>query len=646
MQDSPGTLPMVDANGSPHAQFRTLAPSRRLAASNGSHVAINDFVRILRRSDLGRSLSDGELRYIAEAARVVTFRSDETICRQDDPGDRMFIITKGRVKVSIEHGGAFRLLEYLGSGDHFGEMSLLTDAPRSATVVAVMDTQLLELDLAQFDKLMTAVPGFAANLSRSLGYRLRLQNGGGRRRRKPAVVGLVHGSPQTRQLVQPLAAALLEAGDSLEILTDRADLLPGNGYLVERIPPHGGSRTVEAVHDRLTQVIVHHDRVLVELEQTRGGDELSGLLAQCEEIWWLAESRDAEPALKRLRSLIERFPKLAQRIHLVWILDESERYAPPQPEPLGIASPDFKIVLSADPARPDRHQQQGIARLVRHLQGTQIGLALGGGGARGLAHLGVLRALEREGIFFDMVAGTSVGALMGLAYCGGWSPDEALRHFQEDLTPPRWVRSIPGGNHWYMLAKFRLGSWDGMLRKYFGQCRLEQLRVPLSTVAVDLVSGEQVVRDRGDAVHSVLESINLPMISRPILRDGMALVDGGVLNVLPADVVHDRGADLVVGINVVSKLPRKFAGNDSTTPHEKMRMPGPIETMLRINEVQDHGITALRTGVVDLMISPDMSAFEFADFASATAMAEVGEAAAVAMIPQLKRIVRDLAKSA
>jgi predicted acylesterase/phospholipase RssA len=280
-----------------------------------------------------------------------------------------------------------------------------------------------------------------------------------------------------------------------------------------------------------------------------------------------------------------------------------------------------------------------MSLLTRHLDGIRIGLALGGGGARGMAHLGVLRALEREEIYFDFVAGTSSGALMGLSYSAGWTPEESLDEFVMMLTPPRWWRLLPFGQAWYLVSKFRTGAWERMLRPYVQETTLEQMRIPLTTVAVDLVSGREIVRDKGDAVAAVLESINLPLVSRPILRDGMALIDGGILNNLPVDVLLDRGADLIVAVDVVSELEQRFGPNTPHATTPKMRQPGLIATYLRVNEVQDYGITALRTPAADLVIMPDTAQFDWSDFGRSRSLADVGEAAAEQALPQLKELI-------
>lgn len=632
---------MTDEHSANHDTASSLEDSGELVRRRSLAAA----EQCLRRCDLCRGLDPAEIRSLTEAVRIVRFYAGEVICRQHEHGNSMFVVSRGRVRVSVEEPNReFRLLDHLGRGEHFGEMSMLTAQPHMATITAVVDTELLELDLTHFERLLTTTPAFGANLSRTLGFRLQRVTSRKPRRLRPTIVGLVNTSPRTQQLVRPLAKALVASGGSVEILTDRTErIAPDGEYLVERIPDHTSiTAKTTAVRERLAQIAEHHERIF--LDVSFGGYEnlLGDVLDPCEQVWWLLEPSFAAPAFESLRSLIAREPELTERIHLVWLLRDEDRFAPLVPEDLRVAPTDFKVVLSDGGEAVTRPQRHSVLRLIRYLRGTRIGLALSGGGARGMAHLGVLRAFEREDLCFDMLAGTSSGALTGISYAGGWDAEFAIENFQRVLTPPRPFRLMPGGKSWYLLSKFRSGGWDAMLRPYAGDARIEQLRVPFYTVAVDLVSGKQVVRDRGDAIHAVLESINLPIMSRPILRDGMALVDGGVLNSLPADILPERGADLVIGVDVTWKLAPRFGGNAPSTPTHRMRRPSMLETFLRLSEVQDAGLSALRSHYVDLMITPDASAFEFGDFSRAHELANVGEAAAAEVLPQLKQLIADL----
>ena len=131
--------------------------------------------------------------------------------------------------------------------------------------------------------------------------------------------------------------------------------------------------------------------------------------------------------------------------------------------------------------------QQGVERIIHHLRGVQIGLALGGGAARGMAHLGVLKALEQHGIYVDMLAGTSAGAMTGMIYASGLDPQYTAHCFKNDLRPSWFFRQLPAGGYWYLLYKYRRGQFDPMLRKYLHDLRAEQLVIPMFTMAVDLV---------------------------------------------------------------------------------------------------------------------------------------------------------------
>ena len=188
------------------------------------------------------------------------------------------------------------------------------------------------------------------------------------------------------------------------------------------------------------------------------------------------------------------------------------------PELYELAERDFKLTFDAPGANQGSLLQHGFERIVHHLRGIQIGLALGGGAARGMAHLGVLKALEQHGIYVDMLAGTSAGAMTGTFYAAGLDPEYIVRTFKTDLQPSWFFRQLPGGGYWYLLYKYRRNQFDSMLRKYLGRARMEQLILPMFAISVDLVEGGPLVREVGDATISVLESINLPPLSLPIIR--------------------------------------------------------------------------------------------------------------------------------
>jgi predicted acylesterase/phospholipase RssA len=232
--------------------------------------------------------------------------------------------------------------------------------------------------------------------------------------------------------------------------------------------------------------------------------------------------------------------------------------------------------------------------------------------------------------------------MVGILYSSGMAPEQAIENFLRDLKPSRLIRSLPNWPNWYLVAQYRRRAWDGLLRRYLHDWRLEQLLIPFHAITVDLVQVGTVVRSQGDAVHAILESINLPIVSKPILSEGMALVDGGVLNNLPADVLAENGVDYVVGVDVSSHVRPEFAGNRPGMPTANMKDAGVLDTLFRIFESQAHNLGKFRNRAVDFWISPDISGFGLAEFHRTAEIARAGETAALEKIAELKRHLADL----
>jgi predicted acylesterase/phospholipase RssA len=283
-----------------------------------------------------------------------------------------------------------------------------------------------------------------------------------------------------------------------------------------------------------------------------------------------------------------------------------------------------------------------VERLVHYLRGIKIGVALGGGAARGMAHLGVLHVLDQNGIVVDVVSGTSVGAMTGILYCAGLDGDYLASAFAEDLKLPWIFRHLPSGGYWYLLYKYRFGQFNPMLRKYLHDWKLEQLAVPCLAVTADLVSGQPVVRDRGDAVDAICESINLPMLSAPICRNGQALIDGGVMNNIPADVLTSQGCNFVIAVSVTAKIRREFGANKPETPTLSMRIPSSLRTLLRTLEVQNFNLNAIGVRPAELVIEPDVTDFDLPEFMRARELFAVGKQAALVQIPKIQQLLARL----
>jgi predicted acylesterase/phospholipase RssA len=180
-----------------------------------------------------------------------------------------------------------------------------------------------------------------------------------------------------------------------------------------------------------------------------------------------------------------------------------------------------------------------------------------------------------------------------------------------------------------------------MLRKYLQQLQLEQLPVPCYSVTVDLVSGNSVVRERGDATHAILESINLPVLSRPIVRNGQALIDGGLVNNIPADVLVAKGCNFVIAVSVTANLEKQFCQikPEGPTPNSS---PTIVQTLLRTFLVQNYCLNSYGVQPADIVIEPDVTGIDATEFERTVELAAIGEAAALKQVPRIRQLLTRL----
>ncbi len=363
------------------------------------------------------------------------------------------------------------------------------------------------------------------------------------------------------------------------------------------------------------------------------------LLSYVDVVLWCVRPQDARAAVVLLEGLVKSVPRWRDKIRIVWILDSNRANRSVCAGVAQLAERDFKLTFDAPGANQNSLLQHGFERIVHHLRGIQIGLALGGGAARGMAHLGVLKALEQHGIYVDMLAGTSAGAMVGTIYAAGLDPDYIAQRFKTELQPSWFFRQLPGAGYWYLLYKYRWRQFDSMLRKYLGKARMEQLMLPTFTVSVDLVQAEAVVRGAGDATIGVMESINLPPLSLPIIESGQALVDGGLLNNVPANVLVAKGCNFVIASTVTAKLEKDFEGISSRFTS---RFLATIQVIMRQTMVQDYNMNSVGVQPADFVLAPDVTTFDMSAFTRADEMARIGEATTNASVAKLRKMLNRL----
>jgi NTE family protein len=240
---------------------------------------------------------------------------------------------------------------------------------------------------------------------------------------------------------------------------------------------------------------------------------------------------------------------------------------------------------------------------------VKLGLALSGGAARGLAHIGVLKALERLRIKPDLIAGTSIGAVIGAAYARGMSPKE-IEGTARSLTWGR--RAILFSD----LAVPRTGLLRGrrienFLKKLVGDIQFADLKIPFACIATDLTTGEEVVLQDGPVVTALRATISIPAIFTPAKRDGRILVDGGLRSPVPVSTLHRMRADFVIASNV-----EPSAEDMARIPSGKRgaRIPNIYNTIMQAIAIVSQQRASGDLRIADIAVEPRVEDVGFGDY--------------------------------
>jgi predicted acylesterase/phospholipase RssA/CRP-like cAMP-binding protein len=603
----------------------------------------DDVIPLLKVHEYFLGVSDESLAEVVRQGRVVHHPAGDVVHEPSEVPSTVGFVLRGRLKaVRIDTRGNELFFRMIGRGEQYGIMAGALAEPLPVRVVALEPTTVLELDYETAMEMTLRHPDLRRQWLKSYAGGLRKLFFGAAPRRAPMMLALVHESPTTRRVAERLVARLREAGETLGVFSDAPEWrgLPG----VRSRPMHDDTGRLLEAEEIRRQAAAWQDanRIVFDVQADLKPELGVRMMEIADRAVYFVPAAAADAAVRRLRALDVAARGWRDKISVAWHLEGDTLVAPVVPDLADLASRDFKIAERPPQYPRGRALGAGLERLVHDLRGVRIGVALGGGAARGMSHLGVLKALEEAGIVVDVIAGTSAGAMTGIMYASGFDSDYLGNQFSKDLRPSWLFRQLPRGDQWYLLYKYRRGQFDPMLRKYLDAWRLEQLAVPCLSVTVDLVGGRSVVRDRGDAVQAILESINLPVLSVPIVRGGQALIDGGLVNNIPADVLVATGCNFVIAVSVTAKMEKEFCKITPEKPTHRGKNPGVVQTILRSLLVQNYNLNAIGVQPADAVIEPDVTGFELTEFMRAKELAAIGEAAAREQVPKIRQLLARL----
>ena len=488
----------------------------------------------------------------------VELAGGEQLFREGDPSDALFVLISGRLQAKI-HGpqGQEQIIGEIGRGESVGEMGVFSGKPRGATVSGLRDSLLARIELGAVQTILAAVPALALNLNRLIIERLGRRNASLKQVRNVtniAVVGIGERSA-VPTLLQPLTAELARQQHAVAHVTSRsidaAAGRPGAAQATDRDPAahHWLLAHLDALESR--HALVFYETDPTPTPWTRR------CLRQADEVLLVADAAGSSE-LSEVESACLSAPGTRTRQELVLL----------HPAHADWADGTLGFLARRPGVQRHYHVRAGnggdLARLARFLSGHAVGLVLAGGGARGLAHIGVFRALEEAGMPVDVIGGTSIGSVLGCCLARGWGWQRIF-----DANRPAFLSNPTSDLNFFPLVSLLAGrKLHGILARAFGDRHIEELWLPFFCVSSNFTAACEVVHRQGELKRALLASMAIPGVFPPSVHDNDLLVDGGVFNNLPVDVMARTGVRTILAVDLRSD-------NKARRPLDFTDLPGP-----------------------------------------------------------------------
>lgn len=500
-------------------------------------------------------LDTSSLATLREHLRWVEVAGGQSLIEQGEPGDSLYLSVSGRLRAYVQQDdGSQKMVREMGRGQVIGEMSLFTNEPRSATVVAIRDSVLVRLDKPQFDALVASNPQISMALTRQIISRLKTEHAPSKAA-PPVTIGLLPITEEAAQgtLAQALAVQLQRFGRVRVVDAATVKDALGLDAPVAGAEPYDMSKVSTRVSLLLDQIEAENDFVLLVADDTPTA--WSHLCSRhCDELLLLADA--TKPAVvhpNETDCLVLRPPR-TEAAQILVLLHSADVLCPS-----GTAR-----WLARRPVADHIHIRptlvRDMARLARMQSRTAVGLVLAGGGARGFAHLGIVRALQEQGIEVDCVGGTSMGSVMAFMVAADQplKPTMALVRDAFRVNPTGDFNLLP------MVSLIKGVRLRGILRhsveSLLGSAvDIEDLWKNYFCIVTNYSQAREDILQSGDLQKSILASIAIPGALPPVVRDGDLLCDGGTFNNFPVDVMRTRrGIGTVIGADLSARKPHRL----------------------------------------------------------------------------------------
>jgi len=572
-------------------------------------------------SQLFGSIEPAALKTLQTEMTWLELNKGDLLFNQGDAGDGMYILVTGRLQIVFtELDGSKRVLGEVGVGETVGEMALLTGEPRSASITAVRESNVVKLPTPVFERLMVDYPKMITQITRILTRRQQRMLKGVRETRSfnYAIIPLSRDTP-IRDFMGELASSISKFGRVIPMDGGQFDAL----YGVEGVSRLSLDHPLDLAIDRWMCDVDFRYQYVLYVGDPDDTAWTMRCLSQADRVIFVASASDSPEMRPVERMIQQRFSGIRTELVLLHPADTKL----PQGTEAWLA-----------PRQLERHYHvrrgdgQHMRRLGRFLTGNAIGLVLSGGGARGYAHIGAIRALVEAGIEIDAIGGTSMGALISGVYALNQT-HESLYKLAEQFASSKAVfdYTLP------LVALNRSSKLNTAMQTFYGEHQIEDLWIPYFCVATNLTRAIPVISRRGSLRRAVRASIAIPAVFSPVVVGDDLIVDGSVMNNFPVDIMSEfLEGGMVIGSAVSpvrERASKPFEIEDSVSgwslllgrlTGRRKRVPSLSKTVLRALEVNSVYRVRSFEALVDLLIRPDASAYSILEFDAADPLFEIG----------------------
>lgn len=595
------------------------------------HPALRRAVeRIHRRQLLSRlhtllGTMDREfLDQVEEMADWVHLPRGRLLFEQNSRSEGIYLVVSGRIRTSsYARDGSVTVLGEAGRGEVTGEMAFFGVEQRDERVQAVRDSILVGFTSEEFERLVAIRPQILRQVTRTLVERLRRAPTAGTAATQVTNVALIPASEGVRlgEVASRLASALAAFGTVLHLTSERTGQLMHEPGIAEA---WGDTADCARLVAWLNACEANHRFVLYEADP-RLTLWTRRCVRQADRVLLVADA-DRDPRPGELERALEELEGQSTDASAALVLLQPEGTVLPAGTSRWLAG---RRVQEHHHVR--RGREADFSRLARFLAGRAVGLVLGGGGARGFAHIGILRALEEAGIPVDVIGGTSMGAAVAAQYAMEWSPDRVAAMFRRVYVEikPQTEYTLP------LLSMVSTRKADQCGVMVYGEADIEDLWTPYFCISSNLTTAEMVVHRRGLLRKATLASSSLPGFVPPVVEGCDLLVDGAILNNVPTDVMRQLGCGTVIASEVSVEDDATFTCDRVPSPWELLRsrfrrgapakrFPSLIELAVRASLL--HSTSRQNQAVLDadFCFHPPIDRFGMVDFLLVDEIVAVG----------------------